>query len=319
MISTEKEKELISVIVPVYQVQEYLEKCVKSILNQTYGNIEIILVDDGSTDNSPKMCDELADSDKRIKVIHKENGGLSSARNAGLKAAQGVYVGFVDSDDWIEPDMYEYLHSLIKKYDADFAAIEMEIVKNRNKTFMQEAFCENVLMQDELFKLFFRVTSKDIHYCVCDKLIRRDKASNFIFWEGMRFEDIDYNFNLIQVCSKGVFSTRKMYYYYYNNSGITRNQLTPADMQLIVVWKNICQKCKQQWPEYVYFARMNYERAYMGILAKGLKFGVADNYKDWKKDKKILLKHLRKYAKDLLFWKMPVSRKILLLILCCTR
>ena len=99
--------DLISIIIPVYNVEKYLERCVKSVINQTYKNLEIILVDDGAKDNSGKMCDELSKLDSRIKVIHKENGGLSDARNFGLKIATGDYIGFVDSDDYIADDMYE--------------------------------------------------------------------------------------------------------------------------------------------------------------------------------------------------------------------
>ena len=95
----------ISVIVPVYKVEKFLDRCVESIVGQTYENLEIILVDDGSPDNCPSMCDKWAEKDSRIKVIHKENGGVSSARNAALYAATGDFIGFVDSDDWIEPDM----------------------------------------------------------------------------------------------------------------------------------------------------------------------------------------------------------------------
>ena len=112
---------LISVIVPVYKVEQYLPKCVESILAQTYTNLEILLVDDGSPDNCGAICEEYARKDPRIKVIHKENGGLSSARNAALDIARGEYIGFVDSDDWIQPEMYETLLSGIKKNDADMA------------------------------------------------------------------------------------------------------------------------------------------------------------------------------------------------------
>ena len=108
-------KELISIIVPVYNVEKYVEKCINSIINQTYKNLQIILVDDGSKDNSGKICDEFKLKDNRIEVIHKNNGGLSDARNAGLKLAKGDYIGFVDSDDYIEADMYETLYNLIKK------------------------------------------------------------------------------------------------------------------------------------------------------------------------------------------------------------
>lgn len=115
------EKDLISVILPVYNVEKYLKQCVESIQAQTYSNLEIILVDDGSTDNSGKICDELANKDARIRVIHKVNGGTAVARNAGVDAANGEYVGFVDSDDYIYPDMYRRLYESIKKYDTRLA------------------------------------------------------------------------------------------------------------------------------------------------------------------------------------------------------
>lgn len=113
--------ELISVIVPIYKVEPYLRKCVESICNQTYRNLEIILVDDGSPDNCGAICDEYAQKDSRIRVIHKPNGGLSDARNVGMESMTGDYVAFVDSDDWIEPNMYESLLKLLHQYDADMA------------------------------------------------------------------------------------------------------------------------------------------------------------------------------------------------------
>lgn len=109
------DKILISVVVPIYNVEKYLNKCVDSLLNQDYSNLEIILVDDGSTDSSGKIVDEYKEKNKNIKVIHKENGGLSSARNAGLKEAIGQYIIFIDSDDWIDTKMISTLFNLIKK------------------------------------------------------------------------------------------------------------------------------------------------------------------------------------------------------------
>ena len=111
----------ISVIVPVYQVEETLDKCVESIIGQTYKNLEIILVDDGSPDNCPAICDSWAEKDSRIRVIHKENGGLCSARNAGMDIAAGDYLGFVDSDDCIEPDMYQLLVENAASTQADIS------------------------------------------------------------------------------------------------------------------------------------------------------------------------------------------------------
>ena len=111
----------ISIIVPVYNVEKYLEKCVRSILAQTFTDFELILVDDGSPDSSGAMCDQFAEQDQRVKVIHKENGGLSDARNAGIEIATGEYLGFVDSDDYIADDMYELLYTNIVKEDADLS------------------------------------------------------------------------------------------------------------------------------------------------------------------------------------------------------
>lgn len=109
----------LSIVVPVYNVEKYLERCINSLVAQTFSDYEIILVDDGSTDNSGKICDQFAKLNNKIKVIHKENGGLSSARNAGIDIATGKYIGFVDSDDWIEPDMYYNLYNAAVEHDLD--------------------------------------------------------------------------------------------------------------------------------------------------------------------------------------------------------
>ena len=111
--------ELVSVILPIYNVELYLKECIESVIGQSYKDLEIILVDDGSTDQSPYICDEYAKIDRRIKVIHKKNGGLGYARNSGMKVATGEYVAFVDSDDYVDLDMFESMYNSAKKYDAD--------------------------------------------------------------------------------------------------------------------------------------------------------------------------------------------------------
>ena len=128
----------VSIIVPVYKVEKYLRKCIDSIINQTLKDIEIILVDDGSPDNCGKICDEYAAKDTRIKVIHKENGGLSSARNAGMEVAEGEYIGFVDSDDWIESDMYMTLWQKAKDINADLVNSDYFRNNDRIKTNIQK-------------------------------------------------------------------------------------------------------------------------------------------------------------------------------------
>ena len=136
------------------------------------------------------------------------------------------------------------------------------------------------------------------------------------FWEGMRFEDIDYNYWISINCNKGVHINQIYYCWFYNVGSITRAGLIPEDMQLIKIWNRIRKDCKKNHPQYAYYAEMNYERAFMGLLAKGCKFGVSENYTNWPADRAYLLKNLRRFYKRLLKWKMPKSRKLLLTALC---
>lgn len=126
-------QDLISVIVPVYKVEKYLKRCVDSILAQTYPCLEVILVDDGSPDGCPAICDEYAREDRRVRVIHKENGGLSDARNAGIDAAKGKFLGFVDSDDYVHPRFYELLLQALKEEGADIAGCDVKKVCKTEK------------------------------------------------------------------------------------------------------------------------------------------------------------------------------------------
>ena len=140
----------LTIIVPVYNVEKYLERCVNSILKQSYKNLEILLIDDGSTDSSGKMCDDISKTDSRIKVIHKQNGGLSDARNEGLKISTGEFIGFVDSDDWIAPEMYERLLNAIIADQSDIAQCNVKMVWENNlhsRILLQPNKC--VLKRDE--------------------------------------------------------------------------------------------------------------------------------------------------------------------------
>lgn len=127
---------LVSIIIPVYNVEKYIEKCIDSIINQTYKNLEIILVDDGSPDGCPEICDKYALQDSRIKAIHKKNGGLSDARNAGLDIMKGEWVIFIDSDDFVSPYHVENLYYLVKKFNTNIAITSFECFYNENKKFI---------------------------------------------------------------------------------------------------------------------------------------------------------------------------------------
>ena len=139
---------LISVIVPIYNVEQFLSKCIQSIINQSYSRLEIILVDDGSTDDSPQICDEFKEKDKRIKVIHKKNGGLSDARNVGIEVASGEYIGFVDSDDYIDELMYEKLLNACIRNNSYISICGRNIVNIDNDILCQQFTVEKEVVYD---------------------------------------------------------------------------------------------------------------------------------------------------------------------------
>lgn len=178
---------LISVIIPVFKVEEYLDQCVESVIGQTYQNLEIILVDDGSPDNCPAMCDAYAEKDTRIRVIHKANGGLSDARNAGIQIATGEYIGFVDSDDWVDPDMYKTLADAIIDNEADIAEIGLKYCYPNKTEFIQSSV-KKVLSKTETSEAFLD-RSLMILGCVVGKLYRADIVKAVLFPVGKLHED----------------------------------------------------------------------------------------------------------------------------------
>lgn len=209
---------LISVIVPVYNVEKYLPRCIDSILNQTYKNLEIILVDDGSPDNCPAICDEYAQKDSRIKVIHKANGGVSSARNVGLDVATGEYIGFVDSDDWIEPDMYEFLFMRATDYNVDISrcASVWEYGKGRCEEILTDNENENMFLLDGEDLILDLVNGAWDEGVVWNKLYKKEIVKNVRFREDIAFcEDCLFNYyvfksncDIKEVCS----NTMKYHY-----------------------------------------------------------------------------------------------------------
>lgn len=187
----------ISVIVPVYKTEGLLDRCVESIVGQTYKNLEIILVDDGSPDNCPAMCDEWAEKDSRIRVIHKENGGVSSARNAALDIATGDYIGFVDSDDWIEPEMYSSLIQKISESGKNIALCSYYAVEISGERYERRCVVDKeVLDKDDYFR--FIVLGGDGGY-IWNRLYDADILKEVRFDEDIWYsEDLLFNFKTAQ-------------------------------------------------------------------------------------------------------------------------
>ena len=176
----------VSVIIPVYNVEKYLQRCFDSVVNQTLKDIEIILVNDGSTDSSGEMCDRLAKTDNRVKVIHKENGGLSDARNVGIEAAKGEFLSFIDSDDYVVPDMLEYLYTNAVSSGAQIATGTMRMVKNgqgkTNSDFVPAVFSPEQALENALYGPVSSLS-------VCNKIFKKDLFNDIKFLVGKTYED----------------------------------------------------------------------------------------------------------------------------------
>lgn len=224
MIKNEELNNLISIIVPVYKVEDYLEKCIESILNQTYKNIEIILVDDGSPDRCGKICDDYAIKDNRIKVIHKKNGGLSEARNYGINIASGEYILFIDSDDYIDKNMCEILIKEAKKNDSDIVICNYYNVKENDYFINKMSITNNkiLLTNLEMMKIFFlKGYSETI--IVWNKLYKKKlfyTNENIRFPVGKLHEDIFTIYKLYYIANKIVVVNKPLYYYVQRKESI---------------------------------------------------------------------------------------------------
>lgn len=212
--------DLISVIVPIYKVEKYLDKCIKSLVEQTYTNLEIILVDDGSPDCCPQICDSWIKKDNRIKVIHKENGGLSDARNAGLALANGKYIGFLDSDDYIKKNMYEELYTAIKDNSADIAICNLEKVTENGEKICSESPIKNEILTREDAMSRILITGCWYYVTVWNKLYSRDVLEGIEFPKGKIHEDEFVIHNIFFRCKKIVTLEQKLYMYVQRNASI---------------------------------------------------------------------------------------------------
>lgn len=212
---------LISVIVPVYNVEEYLDRCVTSIVNQTYKNLEIILVDDGSPDHCPQMCDNWEKKDSRIKTIHKENGGLSSARNAGIKAMHGKYVCFIDSDDYMETEAVYTMYALLNSDNYDICVCNMKYL-SKNGRLMYKGRCKDASISGkDVMKSFFEGNVFD-PYSACNKLYKVSiiRENNLFFDETILWgEDFPFNYHFFKLVKKVVSTNDGLYNYIENRDG----------------------------------------------------------------------------------------------------
>lgn len=244
---------MISIIVPVYNVEQYLNRCVNSLLRQSYQDLEIILVDDGSTDSSGQLCDNWGTKDRRIKVLHKENGGLSDARNTGLAVSSGDYIGFVDSDDWIEPDMYQDMLDNMQRTGADLAVTGINRIYdngyNLNQFVHKNVECFN---GDEIVKKYLEQNC--FSTAAWDKLYKKDLLKNRRFPVGKLYEDAPVIYDILKNINKIVVIGKPQYHYFQRANSICGQSFSANKMDHYEFSKAIWLDVKENYPKYSFEA-----------------------------------------------------------------
>ncbi|MCM1286173.1 MAG: glycosyltransferase [Acetobacter sp.] len=293
---------LISIIVPVYNVEKYLDKCIESIVNQTYKNLEIILVDNGSFDNCPKICDEWAKKDSRIKVIHqKENKGAASARNAGMAVASGNYIGFTDSDDYIEANMYEFLLKQLIEADADISVCDYQV----NDESSGEANSKNITAEEAL-KL---ILIGDYKYGVIwNKLYKKEIVKNIQMPNLQCCEDLVYNYYAFKNSNIIVESNFKLYHYFQHENSIVHSEFNKGSLDAVVSKEIMMNDVTDK--EFLPYAVRGYVSSCFVVLS-----GIINSGKFYDEFEN-LRKGILKYKKEILFSNMYTKRdKIKVIIL----
>lgn len=253
---------LVSVIVPVYKVEAYLDKCVESLVAQDLREIEIILVDDGSPDACPALCDAWAQRDERIRVLHKENGGLSSARNAGVAIARAPYVGFVDSDDYVEPSMYRILYENIINTGADLSICNLNSCYSNKTVVHNEGELRTVSAQEALKHTLLN------NACAVLRLYPIELAKKVPFPIGKTSEDAFTGIDFFCNVEKVVLDPRPLYYWWHREGSISSTSKHAMSLDVIDAYTRTLEIVQQRFPDITEVAQFRQYWAYFNVLDK---------------------------------------------------
>lgn len=293
------ENEIISVIIPIYNVEKYLDKCIRSVVEQTYKNLEIILVDDGSPDQCGTICDKWAEKDKRIRVIHKTNGGLSDARNAGLNAAIGSYIGFVDGDDYIHPQMYQKLYEKLKEYSADLAICGYDKVDEHS-----DGIIRNVRLPSEGLigktDAIMNICYKGTFVVVWNKLYKRKLFNDLRFIYGKVSEDLFIMYELFHKCARIVSVSENYYYYVQTPNSIMRREKTVSHLDVVEGYYRMLLFCQSNnYPDLLQIISARMIAKYIEYKEK-IKIILPNEEQRFREIRKMVLYGVTKYGKNVI-------------------
>lgn len=267
---------MVSVIIPVYNVRGYLRRCVSSVQRQTHQELDVILVDDGSTDGSGVLCDSLAAEDARIRVIHKANGGLSSARNAGIEMAQGEFIMFVDGDDWLHPHIVELFLADIMKHHVCMAMCEM--LRTSDEHDGHRANVDSVVLEgSDVFCQFL----KGRWITACAKLYRRQLWDDVRFPEGLNNEDYATLPFIFDQCDRVAYRQETLYFYFIHEGSICRSSLNAHTFDEFQTGQMVLSYCQEHHPQWEHLALFNLTASIIKLTGKCIVSGMyLDRYEE---------------------------------------
>lgn len=306
----DKNTDLISIIVPVYKAEKFIKKCVDSILNQTYENIEILLIDDESPDNSRAICDNLASIDKRIRVIHQKNTGVSGARNTGIRLARGDYLAFVDSDDWIDKEMISVLYNLMQKHNTPVSACGIEMVSEKGHVaYFSDNINETIVFSKNqaLNELLDDIKLRNVCY---NKLYKRELFEGISFPVGKIFEDLSIMYRIVEKCEKVVYTGKPLYCYYRSDGSLLRSIDPVTKFDKVTACMERAKYFRKHNPDLFRKASWLYVKCSLVVLANT---SSSDNklLKTRRKTRRTLLHWIKKYRSVPLPLKERVSCQLL--------
>lgn len=274
-------KKLISIIIPIYNSEKYIKKCINSVIEQSYKNIEIILVNDGSTDNSLEICKSYKKIDSRIRIINQKNKGTAAARNVGIKKSKGEYICFVDSDDEIKSNYVEYLLYLINKNDCDIAIASYTVKSGKKEYDLGIGYSEKIINQKECLQLL--LNSKGFTVSLCSKLFKRNVFDCIIFPEGYMYEDDATIYEIILNCEKISYGNKSIYTYYVRNNSVMTSNFSNKRLILLKYADKMKSDILSKYPELNEFVEKKYISYNFSLLRQLVNSDLNKNQKEIKK------------------------------------
>lgn len=286
-----KTKPLISVIVPVYNTEKYLKKCIDSIIMQTYKEFELFLVDDGSTDSCPMLCDEYAVTDSRVKVIHKKNEGQGRARNMALDAASGKYISFIDSDDWIVPDMFEKMINAAEQYSADIVFCGIAVFNGLKIT--ENRYFEGVKLYDNNSLMKDFISTPYIHSGPCNKLFSRFLFDKIRFPDIRAREDAYIMHEILGQCKTGVHLGECLYIQFVRPESTEQKKFNSNKLILLDCADRLQQYVAEYFPDLYHFVELKHANEIVYLMDEIVNSFSFIKYRELYKKLKIQLKEER--------------------------